>query len=91
MEHCDSYMYVPAVTVGQIYEESGWGIKLCEINCFDPSTGDRYYVFYTGENGSSIDEGDIVDVVGLPVCMSGYDNVSGGYTNCVIIIGCVVV
>ncbi|MCM3141114.1 hypothetical protein [Brevibacillus sp. MER 51] len=44
-----------------------------------------YQVVYLG--GLDIYEEDTVEFVGVPTLLSGFDNVSGGYTNSIIIAG----
>ncbi|MFF0826172.1 hypothetical protein ACFYU8_04820 [Brevibacillus sp. NPDC003359] len=46
---------------------------------------DSYQVVYPG--GLDIYEDDTVEIVGVPTLLSGFDNVSGGYTNSIIIVG----
>ncbi|QDS33911.1 hypothetical protein [Brevibacillus brevis] len=46
---------------------------------------DSYQIVYLG--GLDVYEDDTVEFVGVPTLLSGFDNVSGGYTNSIIIVG----
>ncbi|WP_253901898.1 hypothetical protein [Brevibacillus sp. HB1.3] len=51
----------------------------------DNDEEDSYQVVYLG--ALDIYEDDTVEFVGVPTLLSGFDNVSGGYTNSIIIAG----
>ncbi|MED1919165.1 hypothetical protein [Brevibacillus sp. DP1.3A] len=46
---------------------------------------DSYQIVYLGR--LDVYEDDTVEFVGVPTLLSGFDNVSGGYTNSIIIVG----
>ncbi|TKI55298.1 hypothetical protein E8L90_07495 [Brevibacillus antibioticus] len=64
--------------------------ELPEIGTFsilhvDNDEGDSYQIVYLG--ALNVYEDDTVEFMGVPTLLSGFDNVSGGYTNTLIIAG----
>ena len=58
---------------------------MTRIICQDPNYN-YYYILYDGVLPDVYD-GTPVSFVGLPVASSGYDNVGGGTTNVIVLIG----
>lgn len=72
-------------TVMSIEEEEIPEMGTLSVLHVDNDEDDSYQVVYLG--ALDIYEDDTVEFVGVPTLLSGFDNVSGGYTNSIIIAG----
>lgn len=83
----DKLMALPPAQVVQIQEapiDDTHYITILNISDYD---GQQYYVIYNGELAEIFD-GDVVNVIGLPLGSSTFDNVNGGKTWVVVLAGC---
>ncbi|MGF7145366.1 hypothetical protein HNQ56_003807 [Anaerotaenia torta] len=82
----DMLMSLPLLGVVEIQEEVIPGGKyITSINTID-EYGQQYYVFYKGAL-DDIFEGDMINVIGLPLGNSSYDNVEGGKSLVIVLAG----
>lgn len=72
--------------VGQVFQESLFGRSITRIVARDQDYN-YYYILYDGVLPDVYD-GTSISFVGLPVSSSGFDNVGGGTTNVIVLIGC---
>lgn len=79
-----SMMELCYVDVIQIEEADIDGVGVVTIMNIMDSDYNSFVCFYIGEL-ASVYEGDVVDIIGLPLDTSSYNNVSGGATNCVVV------
>lgn len=85
----DKLMSVPLVQIVQIDEEEIADSQyVSSLNVVD-SNGQQYYVYYMGELEDIYSE-DVVNIVGLPLGYSYFENTDGGQTFAVILAGCTV-
>ena len=82
----DKLIYLQGVDITQIREEDYPGGKLTWFNAADDNNN-FYTVIYRGELPGII-EGNVVNIIGLPVGSSYYDNTSGGQTLTIVLAGC---
>lgn len=83
----DKLMALPPAQVVQIQEapiDDTHYITILNISDYD---GQQYYIIYNGELAEIFD-GDVVNVIGLPLGSSTFDNVNGGKTWVVVLAGC---
>lgn len=81
-----SLISMTGLSVIQIFEATFWGNMTTEINAMD-TQGNVLTIYYKGEL-PDVFEQSVINLIGLPVALSGYDNVSGGVTNTIIVLGC---
>lgn len=72
--------------VHQIQQDEVWGKTLTTLIIADEYGDDVYYVYYWGELKDIYAEDDVT-CYGLPIDTSYYENVGGGTTNCVVVLG----
>ena len=79
------FYHCPNAYVIQIFQTKMHGHDVTEIICSD---ADRnvYYILYDGVLPDVYDESTI-EFTAMPVSASGYENVSGGFTNTIVMIG----
>ena len=66
-------------------EELEKDFKVTTINVMDENEN-QYMVYYIGAV-EDVFEKDIISVYGLPIGQSGFENTTGGSTNCIILAG----
>lgn len=83
----DKLMMLPPAQVRQIKEiPVDDNHYLTTLNIYDYD-GQQYYVIYKGELEDIFDD-DVVNVIGLPLGFSHFDNTAGGQTLVVVLAGC---
>lgn len=75
----------PSAIATQVTQNSQFGRAVTRVICLDPNYN-YYYLLYDGVLPDVYD-GTPISFVGLPVASSGYDNVGGGTTNVIVLIG----
>lgn len=83
----DKLMMLPPAQVRQIKEvpvDDTHYLTTLNIADYD---GQQYYVIYKGELEDIFDD-DVVNVIGLPLGFSHFDNTAGGQTLVVVLAGC---
>lgn len=85
----DKLMSIPPTAVIQIQETALTETQyLSDLNVID-SNGHQYYILYIGELDDIFTD-DIVDIIGLPIGYSQFDNTDGGQTLVTVLAGCMV-
>lgn len=80
---------------GTMYSDKGYVVSIEEVDQTDIGSVSVLHIMNDEENSyqvvypGSLDifEQDFVEFVGIPTMMSGFENVSGGYTNIAVIVG----
>lgn len=82
----NKFVKINSWKVCQIFQDEFWGRTTTTILVEDESFEKVYYIFYWGEL-KDIYENDTITCYGLPIDFSNYENVSGGTTNCMVMLG----
>lgn len=74
--------------VTQIYENdiTNYGLDTLSVIGATDKFGNMYYIYYLGKLDGVL-EGDIINVKGLPVGYTSFDNLDGGQTLCIAMLG----
>lgn len=75
------------LTANQVFEQGIYGHNVTSIIASD-NDYNRYIIFYDGS--IEVYDGDKIDVRGLPIANTSYENVGGGQTNVIALIGSIV-
>lgn len=79
------FYHCPAAYAVQVFEQYAFDHSITQILCQDDNYN-NYYVLYDGVLPEVYD-GVSIEFVGLPVSLSGFDNVGGGVTNVIVMLG----
>lgn len=71
----------------QIWEENEYGYTITYFLAQSPNYDDFIYVYYLGEL-PDVYEGSVVNIYGLPISNSSFENIGGGTTLCYVVYGC---
>lgn len=75
------------LTANQVFEEGIYGHRITSIIASDTDYN-RYIVFFDGP--IEIYDGDKINMRGLPIASTSYENVGGGQTNVIAVLGSIV-
>ncbi len=86
LEGLEGQLYqCPEALATQVFQESLYGHAVTSLVAYDENHN-YYVILYDGELPDLYDN-TLISFVGLPISYSGYDNVSGGTTTVIVLIG----